>query len=113
MQTSTIERENSNARSGQFSQRIGSTVYQVAIYFPDKETESLEDKILRLVKNDLIYGVYEPERGNNGFIESYEPYEPSESEQESEMAKNDLIYEPKRGNITVLQTSRLPNGGSL
>ena len=76
MQTSTIERENSNARSGRFSQRIGSTVYQVTIYFPDKETESLEDKILRLVKNDLI-------------------------------------YKSERGNITVLQTSRLPNGGSL
>ena len=55
MQTSKSEREIINARSGRFTQRIGSTVYRVSVFFPAEETETLEAKILRLVKNDLIY----------------------------------------------------------
>jgi hypothetical protein len=59
MQTSKSSREINNAHfaghvaPSRFSQRIGSTIYRVAMYFPDKETEPLEDKILRLIKNDL------------------------------------------------------------
>jgi hypothetical protein len=60
MQTSKSEREIINARSGRFMQRIGSTVYRVSVFFPDEESETLEAKILRLIKNDLIYA---PERG--------------------------------------------------
>ncbi|GHV48654.1 hypothetical protein FACS189499_08500 [Clostridia bacterium] len=44
--------ENINAR---FSERIGSTVYRVSVFFPAEEKESLETKILRLIKNDLIF----------------------------------------------------------
>ena len=36
-------------------EKIGSTVYRVSVYFPEEETETLEEKILRLVKNDLIF----------------------------------------------------------
>ena len=63
MQTSKAERENNNARSGWFTKRIGSTVYRISLYFPDEETETLENKILRLVKNDLLF---ESERGRMG-----------------------------------------------
>jgi hypothetical protein len=55
MQLEKAEREQINARSSRFSERIGSTVYRVSVYFPTEETEMLEAKILRLVKNDLNF----------------------------------------------------------
>ena len=76
MQTSKSSREINNAQSSRFSQRIGSTTYRVALYFPEAESETLEDKILRLIKNDLN-------------------------------------YQTDNGTIGLLQTSRLPDGGSL
>ena len=51
MQTVKIEREKINARSGRFSQRIGSTLYEVNVYFCEAGKESLEDKIVRLISN--------------------------------------------------------------
>ncbi|MDR1536845.1 MAG: transposon-encoded TnpW family protein [Clostridiales bacterium] len=60
MQLEKAERENINALSGRFSERIGSSVYRVSVYFPETEDETLEAKILRLIKNDLIS---EPGRG--------------------------------------------------
>ena len=33
--------------------RIGSTMYNVGIYFNQNAKETMEDKILRLIKNDL------------------------------------------------------------
>lgn len=35
-----------------FKKRIGSTYYKVAVYHSDTSKEKLEDKILRLAKND-------------------------------------------------------------
>jgi hypothetical protein len=35
-----------------FKKRIGSTYYKVAVYHSDTSKENLEDKILRLAKND-------------------------------------------------------------
>lgn len=67
MQTVKNRREEINAPSGRFSQRIGSTVYRVSLYFPSRETEPLEAKILRLVKNDLNF---EPERGKMGTLQT-------------------------------------------
>ena len=55
MQTSKSSRETNNAQTSRFSKRIGSTTYRVTMYFPDNESESLETKILRLIKNDLNY----------------------------------------------------------
>jgi hypothetical protein len=55
MQLQNAEREKHNARSGRFTQQIGSTMYRVSVFIPTQETESLESKILRLVKNDLIF----------------------------------------------------------
>jgi len=34
--------------------RIGSTVYSVSVRFSDKETETLEDKILRLIEREVL-----------------------------------------------------------
>ena len=78
MQTSKSSRMTDNAQSSRFSERIGSTTYRVSIFFPDEESgaESLEAKILRLIKNDLY-------------------------------------YQPDNATMGLLQTSRLPDGGSL
>jgi hypothetical protein len=76
MQTSKSSRESDKAQSSRFSQRIGSTTYRVTMYFPEKESESLEAKILRLIKNDLK-------------------------------------YQSDSGIMGLLQTSWLPDGGSL
>jgi hypothetical protein len=54
MQLEKAEREGINALWSRFSERIGSTVYRVSVYFPKIEDETLEAKILRLTKNDLI-----------------------------------------------------------
>jgi hypothetical protein len=76
MQLKKAERESNNAQSSRFSVKIGSTTYRVSVYFPNEETETLEAKILRLVKNDLNY-----------------------------QADSSIMG--------LLQTSPLPNGGSL
>ena len=48
-QTVNIERV---ADTSRFTKRIGSTVYNVGIYFKQDATETMEDKILRLIKNE-------------------------------------------------------------
>jgi hypothetical protein len=53
MQTSIVERQQNNVRPGRFSKRIGSTVYNVRVNFNTVKTESPEDKIIRMMKNDL------------------------------------------------------------
>ena len=54
MQTQKAERENINAQTSRFCQRIGSTLYEVNVYFNDAAKESLEDKIFRLVSNESL-----------------------------------------------------------
>lgn len=34
------------------TRKIGSTVYEVSLFFSDKSKESLNDKITRLIRND-------------------------------------------------------------
>ena len=49
---SSVKRENI------FTKKIGDAKYQVKIIFNHKSTESFNDKILRLIKNDLAkYGL--------------------------------------------------------
>lgn len=36
------------------TKRIGSTTYNVKVYFSDKATETMEDKILRIVQNHIL-----------------------------------------------------------
>ena len=57
MQTVNIERKNINAQSGRFSKRIGSTLYEVNVYFDEAAKETLENKIFRLVSNESLIAV--------------------------------------------------------
>ena len=51
-----------NDGCGQFSRRIGSTTYQVNVYFSDIATETMDDKILRLIRNEIAsQGVAQPD----------------------------------------------------
>ena len=60
-----IEREkiNSPQEPYRFTKRLGSTVYEVNVYFNQDAKEKMEDKILRLIKNDYDYSQ------NNGIME--------------------------------------------
>ena len=51
-QTANIKR---NANTSRFTKRIGSTVYEVGVYFNQDAKETMNEKILRLIKNDLNY----------------------------------------------------------
>ena len=53
MQTLKSSRQNSNAQSSRFCQRIGSTVFTVNIHFKEGGKESLEDKMYRMMQSDL------------------------------------------------------------
>lgn len=37
------------------TKRIGTTVYKVSILYSEKSTESINDKIIRLIKNDPAF----------------------------------------------------------
>lgn len=41
------------------NRRIGSTNYKVKVYFSDTEKETMEEKILRMVKNDAMQNATE------------------------------------------------------
>jgi hypothetical protein len=40
---------------GIITKRIGSTVYRVSVHFSKTGAESVEDKIIRLIKNDPAF----------------------------------------------------------
>ncbi len=40
-------------RDGQFSRRIGSTTYLVSVHFSKTGKETIEDKIMRLIENEV------------------------------------------------------------
>jgi hypothetical protein len=48
-QSATASRE-----SGAFTRRIGSTVYRVGVHFSRTSGETMNDKIMRLVKNEVV-----------------------------------------------------------
>ena len=43
------------ADTSRFNKRIGSTLYTVNVYFSEEATESFDDKVLRLAKNELNF----------------------------------------------------------
>ena len=47
--------ENTNIESFKLQKRIGSTVYLTKVYFNRDTTETIDDKIIRLIKNDLNF----------------------------------------------------------
>ncbi len=46
--------EEEKKNCGYLIRRIGSTNYRVRVYFSDTETETMEEKILRMVKNEAV-----------------------------------------------------------
>ena len=52
MQTLKSSREKVNAQSSRFTKRIGSTMYTVNVYLSSTSRETMQDKVLRLVRNE-------------------------------------------------------------
>ena len=52
MQTATDKKEQPQNESGLFTKRIGSTNYRVSVHFSKTSRETMNDKILRIIKND-------------------------------------------------------------
>jgi hypothetical protein len=44
------------AKTSRFKKKIGSTVYEVRLHFNQDAKETMDAKILRLIKNDTLYG---------------------------------------------------------
>jgi hypothetical protein len=38
--------------NGYFTRRIGNTTYRVKVYYSERSNETLQDKIIRLIRND-------------------------------------------------------------
>ena len=55
MQTTTVTKEQPH-ESGVFTRRIGSTTYRVSVHFSKTSRETVNDKILRLIKNEAASG---------------------------------------------------------
>ena len=43
------------ADTSRFAKRIGSVTYEVGIHFKKGATEAMDNKIMRLIKNDMAY----------------------------------------------------------
>ena len=70
--------------AGIIRRKIGNTIYLVSVHFSNTSGERLEDKLLRMAKNDL-----------------------------SDFSSNGLNYAEKCGIIELPRTGRLLEGGSL
>ena len=53
----TQTRENTEPEPAVFQKRIGSTTYNVKVHFSQTSKETIGDKILRLIENDVHKGV--------------------------------------------------------
>lgn len=42
-----------NTRENTFTKKIGRGIYKVNVYFNENSRESFDDKLLRLIKNDI------------------------------------------------------------
>lgn len=47
-------KENSNQNCIYLTRRVGSTNYKVKVCFSDTATETMEDKIMRMIRNEAI-----------------------------------------------------------
>ena len=48
----TETKTNTAPKSRKITRKIGSTVYEVSLFFSDTSKESINDKITRLIRND-------------------------------------------------------------
>ena len=46
--------KNENSNFSYLTRRIGGTTYKVKVIFSDTEHETMEDKILRLIRNETV-----------------------------------------------------------
>ena len=53
--TDTTNKANVNP-AGTFNMRVGNTTYVVGVHFSQTSKDTLEDKLLRLIKNDIRNG---------------------------------------------------------
>ena len=51
-----MEQKKQEMGSNSFTKRIGTTVYQVNVFFDEDAKTSVEDKLMRLISNDLSIG---------------------------------------------------------
>ena len=49
-----MEQNMRNQNYQYMTRRIGNTIFKVKVVFGDTETETMEDKILRLVRNEML-----------------------------------------------------------
>jgi len=52
LSTKTTKKEPPPRESGVFTKRIGSTNYRVNVHFSNTSRETMNEKIIRLIKND-------------------------------------------------------------
>ena len=50
---STLATKNQQDKPFRFNKRIGSTNYNIAVYLSKTSRETMNDKIIRLIKNDI------------------------------------------------------------
>ena len=53
MQTTTAKEKRPQSEHRVFTKRIGSTTYRVSVHFSKTSRETVNDKILRLIKNEV------------------------------------------------------------
>ena len=46
--------KNENSNCSYLTRRIGTTTYKVKVVFSDTEKETMEDKILRMIRNEAV-----------------------------------------------------------
>ncbi len=46
--------KNENSNCSYLTRRIGTTTYKVKVIFNDTEQETMEDKILRIIRNETV-----------------------------------------------------------
>lgn len=46
--------KNENSNFSYMTRRIGSTIYKVRVVFNESGTETMEDKILRIIRNEVV-----------------------------------------------------------
>lgn len=71
--------KNENRNFSYMTRRIGGTTYKVKVVFNDSEGETMEDKILRIIRNETVTSA-----GTCGIIES--PQMSRQSERSAECA---------------------------
>ena len=56
MHAEAVKKEQAQSKSRTFTRRIGSTTYRVSVHFSKTSRETVNDKILRLIKNEAASG---------------------------------------------------------